>query len=158
MPNYCENLVNISHPDPKMIQEVLEANNESCLFQRFVPFPEELIEGGWYDWCIENWGTKWDQCNTSEAEIDDPNQIELCFDTAWSPPVEFYKKMKELGFTVEAYYYEPGCQFCGSYKDGDEEFIDIEGDSEWARENIPEEINEVFDVVSNMEYWESEEE
>ena len=37
----------------------------------------------WYDWCIKNWGTKW---NSSNACIVDDNTYE--FETAWSTPYE----------------------------------------------------------------------
>lgn len=155
MPNFCGNLVNFSHSNSKMIERVLKANNEGTLFQEFVPCPEEP-ELGWYDWCCTNWGTKWDICNLNEAEIDDPNEIELFFDTAWSPPVAFYEKMEELGFAVNAYYYEPGCGFCGHFSEGEDDFYEIEGDSNWVKENVPEEIKEIFGIVENMEYWEQE--
>lgn len=35
----------------------------------------------WYEWCIDNWGTKWNACNEMEG---DDNQI--VFDTAWTAP------------------------------------------------------------------------
>jgi len=34
----------------------------------------------WYEWCIENWGTKWDACRVCYDE----NRI--VFETAWSSP------------------------------------------------------------------------
>lgn len=36
----------------------------------------------WYDWCVNNWGTKWNAC---ETEIIDSDTIE--FSTAWSAPL-----------------------------------------------------------------------
>lgn len=158
MPNFCENLVTFSHPDPNMIKRVVDANNEGCLFQEFVPCPEELSEnGGWYDWQITNWGTKWDISDYDDAEIYDPNEVQLFFTTAWTPPISFYEKMEEMGFSIDAQYYEPGVGFCGSYKDSEDDYIEIAGDSKWAKQNIPEEINEIFDIVANLEYWENDE-
>lgn len=42
----------------------------------------------WYDWSIENWGTKW---NTTNTKIDEDGN--LVFDTAWTPP---FAAMEEL--------------------------------------------------------------
>lgn len=44
----------------------------------------------WYDWCIENWGTKWNAC---ETQIDDLNTAEVYFDTAWSSISELVEKL-----------------------------------------------------------------
>lgn len=35
----------------------------------------------WYDWCVDNWGTKWNACETIYNEST-PNKVQ--FDTAWS--------------------------------------------------------------------------
>jgi Ferredoxin-like domain in Api92-like protein len=42
----------------------------------------------WYDWNIEHWGTKWDviDCSSSFWKSDKTENIELSFNTAWSPP------------------------------------------------------------------------
>ena len=39
----------------------------------------------WYEWCIKNWGTKWNSCETTID--DDEDDIVIDFDTAWSPPI-----------------------------------------------------------------------
>tara|TARA_Y100000114_G_scaffold56199_1_gene51447 strand:- start:3564 stop:4043 length:480 start_codon:yes stop_codon:yes gene_type:complete len=93
-------------------------------------FPEELgvsyifastgkQDDRWYDWNIENWGTKW---NTYDAEILDINEsIEYTFNTAWAPPEmaiaalrEIYKEERD-GVTITAFYDEPGVQMAGYY-------------------------------------------
>lgn len=50
----------------------------------------------WYDWRIENWGTKW---GAYDIYVSD-NEIE--FDTAWSCPFEILDKLAEIckGFNV----------------------------------------------------------
>lgn len=45
----------------------------------------------WYDWCIKNWGTKW---NSYSNETLDENTIQ--FDTAWSRPEPILKKLAEM--------------------------------------------------------------
>ena len=67
----------------------------------------------WYDWCLENWGTKWN-CNTVEFE-EDGDRLYYEFDTAWSPPEGIYWKLKELFPTVHIswFYREDGQEFAG---------------------------------------------
>ena len=50
----------------------------------------------WYDWCYENWGTKW---NASDTYIIDDNEIE--FSTAWSCPVNIFKELSKQFNGVE---------------------------------------------------------
>lgn len=38
----------------------------------------------WYDWCCDNWGTKWNACNTDVVECGDLAIV--TFDTAWAAP------------------------------------------------------------------------
>ena len=40
----------------------------------------------WYEWSVENWGTKWDMYERGCS-----NKV-LTFQTAWSTPVEWYKE------------------------------------------------------------------
>jgi hypothetical protein len=61
-----------------------------------------------------------------------------------------------LGFEVDAFYYEGGMGFCGRFKDGEDDYHDINGGSAWVRRNIPSEIDEAFAISDNMEEWENE--
>jgi hypothetical protein len=85
---------------------------------------------GWYDWRVNNWGTKWDVC---EVEIDEEianDQGRFLFDadskswfefrcwTAWGPPVPVWDKLHELGVKVHATYQDEGGMFEGEYIDG----------------------------------------
>ena len=45
----------------------------------------------WYGWCPNNWGTKWNACDT---QIIDRNTI--VFDTAWSNPEPILLKLAEM--------------------------------------------------------------
>lgn len=48
----------------------------------------------WYDWRINNWGTKW---NTNEAFVYDyGDSVYISFDTAWSMPEKVFMKICEL--------------------------------------------------------------
>ena len=165
MPNWCMNTVTLLHTDPVLVQRVKDSFSRGELCQEFVPIPEEEKEN-WYNWCIENWGTKWDVGSNSNigGDMDDRDGgVFLNFDSAWTPPTAFYEKMEELGFSIEAYYYEPGCGFCGRWSsaDGDDYYeFDDEVNAEWVRENIPVDIDTTFgisDVMEEDEQYENEE-
>jgi hypothetical protein len=123
----------------------VEAEGGLCSF--FYPCPQELLdtvagymsgeEGeklklqeqanlekygskNWYDWQVKNWGTKWNPEPSHQTLIDDGNSYECFFDSAWSPPIEFYNKLVEEGYKVTATYNEGGCDFIGWYDDGDD--------------------------------------
>ena len=118
----------------------------------------------WYDWCVNEWGTKWDIGRSSEREnnavIEGKGKkqlVEVSFDSAWSPPVEAYHKLTQMGYKIKAYYYEPGMAFCGSFIDGGEHTYKIEGNSSWAAKNIPADILDAFNMIELMESYEEEE-
>ena len=58
----------------------------------------------WYDWCVDNWGVKWDvdavhfmHPNESAFEDDEESEPDLLisFDTAWAPPTGILKRISE---------------------------------------------------------------
>ncbi len=55
----------------------------------------------WYDWCVKNWGTKWNACNTIYAK-DCPDEIQ--FDTAWSDVRNLILKLSEKYPELEIVY------------------------------------------------------
>ena len=117
----------------------------------------------WYDFAIGEWGCKWDISNGSDdykiKKIDDSYTVTLHFDTAWSPPINFYDKLIELEFTVNAMYYEPGVNFCGQYCDGQDETYELNNlTSDEARDQLPDELDLAFGISEQIEYWESEQE
>jgi hypothetical protein len=136
MPNWCNNSVTFNGPR-KVIEEL---SREEFTFGRFFPCPKELTETqspaakdiadkniakyghpDWYSWNIANWGTKWDvDVNMDQMiYITEKNcYITMTFDSAWAPPVEFFKKLfekyKDQGLNIEMEYFESGCCFLGS--------------------------------------------
>ena len=76
----------------------------------------------WYDYCIAEWGTKWDMNNQYEDEpyTIEGNRVTMVFDTAWSPPMEIYYALEEMGFEVEATYVEQGVGYIGYYSNGED--------------------------------------
>jgi hypothetical protein len=111
----------------------------------------------WYDWCTTNWGTKWDfgrdvDNNGHKAKIrkrkNGTKYVELRFDTAWGPPVEFYAHIHDtLGFSVRAYYFEPGMGFIGTSRNGDQNSFDIKSyDDDWLEDNVSTKLCRVFNL------------
>lgn len=60
----------------------------------------------WYEWCIENWGTKWGAYDYEERERGE-GSFTFKFETAWSFPEPIFRKLEQvypdLVFDVAAY-------------------------------------------------------
>jgi hypothetical protein len=81
----------------------------------------------WYDWCVANWGTKWDiDCENSEISTPDVDTLMAVysFESAWGPPISAICHVSSLftGLSFTLRYAEPGCGFEGlaEFKDGHE--------------------------------------
>ena len=73
----------------------------------------------WYDWCSDNWTSKWDACDITL--LDEVGYLEYKFDTPWGPPENIYYVLIEQHPNVHIswFYDEPGMQFAGYLnKDG----------------------------------------
>ena len=68
----------------------------------------------WYDWRVQNWDTKWDAYDV-EVTDDDPDQFEVTFNTAWSPPEAICSALREQypDLAISWFYDEPGCELAG---------------------------------------------
>ena len=172
MPNWCDNTVYITHDDPKKIQTLVDAWKENKFFGTIHPEPDYTKvkvkptfpsikgnddpvnpESAWWDWRVQNWGTKW-EITTDEAYIDiQENEIRASFATAWSPPTGIFDKLVDQGYGVNALYYEGGCCFCGQYVDGSDETYDISGNWLDVKNNIPDNIDLEFGITESMKEW-----
>lgn len=134
MPNYCWNYLEAPDGDFRNIQPYISIAKESELrgsvyhfldFEKILPMPEELKgtespkdKPNWYDWAVENWGTKW---NSFDGNISD-DYSGVGFVTAWSPPIPVISALaKKIGKRLRLIYDEPGMDFCGeciAYPDG----------------------------------------
>jgi hypothetical protein len=131
MPNHTDNRVILSHDDSQQIDMIYNIMNteDTPLCQTLIPMDEKLLEisgisdnyevQGWYDWRLENWGTKWDVYETQCTRIN-ANTLQLYFYTAWSPPIPIYDKLVDMGFEVNARYLDEGWGYIGEYTDGDD--------------------------------------
>jgi hypothetical protein len=121
---------------------------------------KELGYGNWYDYCVGEWGTKWDCGEQGASDIHpEGRMLHTSFDTAWAPPVAAYEKLVEMGFRVEAMYYEGGMAYAGTWSNGNDDYIDL---SELGADDIERDypdIDECFGISECMrEYEEPEEE
>ena len=73
-----------------------------------------IADDRWYDWRVQNWDTKWD-CYDVEIVDDDPDQLEVEFSTAWSPPEAICSAIREQypDLSVSWFYDEPGVEMAG---------------------------------------------
>lgn len=187
MPNWCGNTLTITHTDPVMIKRAYEAFARSEFLNEFIPVPKDLadtVSGSyadadaqaalqaqeqaniekhgyktWYDFCVNEWGTKWDVGDGQGIQTWDDHELVVYFDSAWAPPIAAYEKLMDLGFTVYATYYEPGCAFAGIYEDGTDSCYDLAGmNSSEVRNDIPEELDDAFCISESMAEYEAENE
>ena len=69
----------------------------------------------WYDWRVQNWDTKWDAYDV-EVVDPDPENLEIEFNTAWSPPEAICNALREKypdTVCISWFYDEPGCEIAG---------------------------------------------
>jgi len=184
MPNWCNNSVEIYHEDPAMIERVRKAFNDGRLLDEFIPVPKDLhivagcvgdpdeqkkLEedternrqvhgyGNWYDFCVNEWGTKWDIGADGNPAQDFPGGLTLGFESAWSPPVAAYEKLTEQGFRIRAMYFEPGMAFAGVWDNGVDDYYEYGGlDSKGIAETLPVELDEAFGISESAAEWEAE--
>ena len=185
MPNWCDNTLELRHEDPAMIKRAKEAFEAGRLLDEFIPVPQqlkdtragfygkdtyeqELLEAtealnvkwfkhkNWWDFCVQEWGTKWDVGTEGYINAEDPNYLSLSFQSAWSPPIDAYAKLVDMGFEVYALYYESGMGFCGCFDQGIDDCYSIDGNSEWVVDCIPDYIDEAFCISESMAEWEEE--
>ena len=183
MPNWCNNSVEIYHTDPAMIERVREAFNKGALLNEFIPVPADLhiVAGSvpvaeeeahkakeqanrethgytnWYDYCVNEWGTKWDIGADGNPAQDIPGGLMLGFDSAWAPPCAAYEKLTAQGFRIRAMYYEPGMAFAGVWEDGADDYYEYGGmNSDQIAEELPVELDEAFGISEQVAEYEAE--
>jgi len=135
--------------DLNKLKEIVKAAENETLLEYLCPI------GEWdYDTAVNTWGTKWDATNIS-WDLDEANStLDLSFDTAWGPPVEaYFHAMEEQPIKIDAYYYEPGMQFCGHINEHENSYWDIEFEDAQYKEDIPEDIIDHWGLDYEYEFW-----
>jgi hypothetical protein len=133
MPNWCANVLKVSGsgdeverfdnafmglPAPYPItDEVIAPTETRYCFNALHPMPKEVAQSeAWYNWSVNNWGTKWDIYYVGFDCVDKADDsYTYSFTTAWSPPERWLehvvKQFPDLIFEIS--YYEPGMCFAG---------------------------------------------
>jgi hypothetical protein len=190
MPNWCNNTIELHHEDPAMIERARVAFAEGKFLEEFIPVPASLhIVAGrvgddtdpkqieleaqeksnlekhgystWYDFCVNEWGTKWDVGGDDYNEptiSEDGRKMTASFDSAWAPPCNAYGKLCDLGFSVRAMYYEPGMCFTGIWEDYNDDYYDLSDmRSAEVADTLPSELDDMFGISECMAEYEAEE-
>ena len=136
MPNHCDQQVHLSGPHSLLLaiwEELTSTDPQLLHLIKPMPFEKykENPDHSWYDWRVNNWGTKWD--------VADINGVESSFDrlpeaitgvkteeswvsyncwTAWGPPIPVWQAMHDLGIEVDADYQDEGGIFEGTWVNG----------------------------------------
>ena len=187
MPNWCNNYLELTHDDPEMITRAQKAFADGRLLDEFVPVPKSLhivagrvgsddnpeqikLEedtarniathgyGNWWDYCVNEWGTKWDVGGDGDqARLDGPNHISMNFDSAWAPPVPAMEKFLDLGFRVKLIYWESGMCFCGLFDENGDDYYDYtDMSADEIAETINSEIDECMCITESIREWEED--
>lgn len=133
MPNHVTNKVTL-HCSEERFKEIFNAikrdekeDGIDCIdFEKIIPMPENIFRGSlgqeerekygtlnWYDWSIDNWGTKWNAYYPQE-----PEGTTFAFCTAWSTPEPVMKALAEkFKVDVEVNYADEDLgNNCGMYR------------------------------------------
>lgn len=112
---YPEKFRKLDEEGSRLEKECAETND----WTKYSGFTDGFNSGG-YEWCIQNWGTKWgiyDVALLSEKLTGRSGKLKYTCQSAWSPALRIFeamsKKFPELKFEVR--YYECGMQFKGHY-------------------------------------------
>ena len=127
MPNWTYNNVQFigkTEDNVKQLKELLKSDDNDFDFNNIIPMPNELSDtvsgsenakpdwqkkqseklkakygaDNWYDWSNNNWGTKWNACNT-EVELNE-NVLNYTFETAWDAPREIVRALEHMKETI----------------------------------------------------------
>jgi len=187
MPNWCNNYLELTHEDPAMIERAKKAFADGRLLDEFVPVPKDLhivagrvgaddnaeqikleedtkrnleVHGyaNWYDFAVNEWGTKWDVGGDDGMITEDgPNALRMSFDSAWAPPCAAMEKFMDQGFRVKLIYWESGMCFAGLFDENGDDYYEL---SDMTADEIAEAINPEIDecmcITESIREWEED--
>lgn len=178
MPNWCTNILTVSGPADSLDKffQTVTAGKEGLDFNTTVPMPpglekdlynlpeeeqkrikaENLKKYGsedWYNWCVNNWGVKWNASEVSDREDVEGGQ-RLTFSTPWGPPVYWMlttsKIFPDLTFSE---YFDDGSGGYGKFSLSNGQMLTEEqmNGFDWLMECDPE-FKETYESVTQGEY------
>ena len=193
MPNWCDNQITITGPNSVIdkIEKIVKADDtheNTGLLNFFKPMPKELegttspsssakkpqpmVEGfdNWYDWRVENWGTKWELCEFygvdrqyHSEQNEGESTITFGFDSAWSPPINAYEQFlrDNEDCSLKAWYYEGGCDFMGEWDNGQDDCYapsDYKSTDDFWQDGVGSTLDDYFGITESMAEYEAEQE
>lgn len=188
MPNWCSNHIEVRGTDAAKIQKLVNAFNEGALCESVLPVPEELLEtvagsysdpaeqllltaqtesnmekfgySNWYDFCTNEWGSKWDISSMEMIHQDEDGLgFSGYFETAWSPPLGVVEELERQGFEVTLRYNEPGMCYVGMWEAGQDTYYEYSGiRSDEVRKMIGEDLDDYFGISESLFENEEDEE
>ena len=136
MPNHVSNKLTVDGAT-KEVNRFLKHMGDGFDFEKVIPMPDNLYrdhvssedkerlakEGipNWYDWCCENWDTKW---NAYDVKRDvgtykhvGGKYVTYDFLTAWSPPIPVVEKLRKdwPQLDIHGGYVGEGYEFCDQF-------------------------------------------
>ena len=144
MPNHCSQDLYVYGPADtiKQFLDFSKQNGYMLSADKYIPYPQKFkdldaqaerarlvgihsvkdgFNSGGYEWCVENWGTKWGiyDCLLTKFKLNGSrSQLNYTFNSAWSPATKIIfamsQKFPELRFKLK--YYEAGMCFKGVYE------------------------------------------
>lgn len=187
MPNWCSNHITVRGTDQAEIQRLAKAFAEGGFCHAVIPCPQDLTDtvsgfmgdgdeqkaleaktaaniekygyGNWYDFQVNEWGTKWDVEGDAIEHDEDGLGFSGTFESAWSPPMGVVQALVDRGFEVTLYYYESGMGFVGKFEDGVDDCYDYSGEkAATVRAAIGDELDDMFGISESMAEYEAENE
>lgn len=139
-----------SHTPEQQEQSVKDMKNGTYIKDGF--------NSGGYEWCVENWGTKWGFYNTTVSDIQKMHDgkfiLEYHVQTAWAPAIPVIVALSEQfpNVTIKYWFEDEGWCYpagCATIKDG------------YSSEQVWEDIDawkkmEIFDDYENYLNWKKE--
>ena len=88
-----------------------------CFGQKLLENIQRYGHATWYEWCIQNWGVKWNVVGEDDVQLmrKSPTHAVMRFSTAWAPPIPVVRKLAEMfpRLKIRLTYSEPGIGFSG---------------------------------------------
>lgn len=187
IPNWCSNHITVRGTNSAEIKRLADAFTAGEFCNAVIPIPEALhIVSGfvgakgtpaqdaleakeqanlaaygyrtWYDFCVHEWGTKWDFGADGSLELDEDGLgFSGTFESSWSPPINIAEALTEQGMEVTLYYCEPGMCFVGKWEDGNDDYYEYGGEkSTTVRAAIGDELDDMFGISESMAEYEAE--
>ena len=119
MSDLCRNRLTLSGDTQELAAFVdqVQTDEQPLSFESLAPTPPDLLKEGWYEWRLEQWGTKWD---AEFEDVTEPLRVRrtratYVFLTTFAPPVAWIERVSEAftGLTVRLDYAAADGSFSG---------------------------------------------